>query len=317
MATLRGSRVGPLASIAAALAVAVAGLVASPAPSSTGALFTAVEGATGGFAADTLEPPSGIGVVGGASAILAWTPTVDAYAEGYVIERATAIGGPYSIVGTATPVSALGHVDSPTTDGTYWYRVRTWASSWQSPPAGPLSAAILAGVTGFRPCTAQAPEAGGDDDGYEGSPADGCSIDDAVATDGHSGRGTSTSCTSDVKDKHRFSAFALGVPATASAITGITVRYRAGIDSTAATNRICVQLSWNDGTSWTAAQLAPFATTELATYTLGGPLFLWGRAWTAAELSDATFHVRLIDVSSKPNRDFSLDGVEVQVDYTP
>ena len=69
--------------------------------------------------------------------------------------------------------------------------------------------------------------------------------------------------------------------------------------------------------SWTAAQLAPITATALATYTLGGLLFLWGRTWTAVQLSDPTFRLRLIDVSSDNARDFSLDGVEVQVDYTP
>jgi hypothetical protein len=133
----------------------------------------------------------------------------------------------------------------------------------------------------------------------------------------NSGTGTGTSCTGTGKDKHRFSAFGLAVPPTATSINGITVRYRAGIDAVAGTNRICAQLSWNAGVSWTAAQRAPISATALTTYTLGGPLFLWGRTWTAAQLSDASFRLRLIDVSRNNARDFSLDGVEVQVDYTP
>ena len=44
------------------------------------------------------------------------------------------------------------------------------------------------------------------------------------------------------------------------------------------------------------------------------------RLWisgTIAQLSDANFRVRLINVSNNTARDFRLDGVEVQVNYTP
>lgn len=303
--------------LGATVAAVTIGLAFMPPATGSAAFFNDVQGATVAISADTLQPPTGLGVTGGIGATLVWTPTGDAYAAGYQVERATTSGGTYALVGTATPVSASGLVDVPTTDGTYWYRVRSWVSNWQSGPVGPVSADVLMGVTGFKACTVQTADSGGDANGYQGSPANACAVDGAVATDTNSGTGTSTSCTSTAKDKHRFSAFGLAVPSTATSITGITVRYRAGIDALAGTNRICAQLSWNAGLSWTASQLAPLTATALTTYTLGGPLFLWGRTWTAAQLSDASFRLRLIDVSSKPARDFSLDGVEVQVDYTP
>jgi len=299
------------------VAAVTIGLAFLPPATGSAAFFNDVQGARVAISADTLQPPTGLGVTGGTGATLVWTPTGDAYAAGYQVERATTSGGTYAVVGTATPVTASGLVDVPATDGTYWYRVRSWVSNWQSGPVGPVSADVLMGVTGFKACTAQAADSGGDANGYQGSPANACAIDGAVATDTNSGTGTSTLCTSTAKDKHRFSAFGLAVPSTATSIRGITVRYRAGIDAIAGTNRICAQLSWNAGASWTAAQLAPITATALTTYTLGGPLFLWGRTWTAAQLSDASFQLRLIDVSSNNARDFSLDGVEVQVDYTP
>lgn len=299
------------------VAAVTMGVASMPPANGSAAFFNDVQGATAAITADTLQPPTGLGVAGGIGATLVWTPTGDAYAAGYQVERATTSGGTYAVVGTATPVTASGLVDAPTTDGTYWYRVRSWVSNWQSSPVGPLSADVLMGVSGFKACTAQAADTGGDANGYEGSPANACAIDGAVATDTDSGTGASTSCTSTAKDKHRFSAFGLAVPPTATSINGITVRYRAGIDAIAGVNRICAQLSWNAGVSWTAAQLAPMTATALTTYTLGGPLLLWGRTWTAAQLSDASFQLRLIDVSNNNARDFSLDGVEVQVDYTP
>jgi len=300
-----------------AVALALLVLAAAPAATRTGALFIDVQAATAALAADILQPPTGLGVAGGTTATLTWTPTGDAYAAGYRVERAPASGGSYALVGSATPGSATGYVDGPTTDGTYWYRVTTYAGSWQSTVAGPASAVVKVGVTGYRACTAQAADAGGDANGYEGSPADGCAVDGLAATDVDSGTGTGTGCTGSGKDKHRFSAFGLGVPGTAAAISGITVRLRVGIDATAGTNRVCAALSWNAGTNWTTAQSVALTSTALTTYSLGSSSFLWGRTWTPAQLSDANFRVRVIDVSNSNARDFSIDGVEVQVVYVP
>ena len=308
-----GSRLVVVTTLAA-LAFSLAG---GQAPPLSLAHFNDVQGVTAAMTADVLGPPTSLGATGAASVTLSWTPTADGYAAGYQVDRAPASGGPYTLIASPTPVTATGYVDSPIVDGTYWYRVRSHLANWQSANTGAVSSLVTMGITGFRACAAQASETGGDGQGYEASAANGCAIDGALASDANSGTGTSTSCTSTAKDKHRFSAFGLGVPATATAIRGITVRYRAAIDAITGTNRICVQLSWNAGTSWTAAQLAPMTATGLTTYTLGGPLFLWGRSWTAAQLSDANFRLRVIDVSSNNARDFALDGVEVQVDYTP
>jgi hypothetical protein len=78
-----------------------------------------------------------------------------------------------------------------------------------------------------------------------------------------------------------------------------------------------VQLSWNNGTSWTTAKQTSTLTTSEATYTLGGTADTWGRAWTLSELSNANFRVRVIDVASSTARDFSLDYVAVNITYQP
>ena len=41
----------------------------------------------------------------------------------------------------------------------------------------------------------------------------------------------------------------------------------------------------------------------------------WGRSWSAGDLSDANFRVRVIDVAGSTSRDFFLDYVAVNVTY--
>jgi hypothetical protein len=52
-------------------------------------------------------------------------------------------------------------------------------------------------------------------------------------------------------------------------------------------------------------------------YQFGSTSDTWGHTWTAAELSTTTFRLRIIDASSVPTRDFSLDYVAISVTYTP
>jgi hypothetical protein len=287
------------------------------APSTSTALFTDSQAVLAAYSSDTLNPPTGPGAAGGTSVTLTWTPTVDAYAAGYLVSRSTASGGPFVQVGTQTPRSATSYVDTPPSAGTYWYVLESYLGNWTSPGTAEVSAAFDPGTTGFLRCNAQAADTGGDGNGYQGTPANACQVDNLVATDTNSGSGTSTLCTAPGKDRHRFSVFGFGVPGTASAINGITVQYRLGIDLVSGTNRVCAQLSWDGGTTWTAAQSRVVTATALTTYTLGGPTNTWGRTWTAAQFSDANFRLRLINVSNNTARDFRLDGVEVQVTYTP
>ena len=306
-----------LATCLAALATAVLALAATPSATRTGAYFNDVQAATALLDTDTLQPPTGLAATGGTSATLAWTSSPDAYASGYRVLRAIASGGPYSEIGTATPITATGYVDGPVIDGTYWYQAQTYAPSWESTAAGPVSASVLVGDTGYHACAAQAADTGGDGNGYQGTPANACADDGAVATDTNSGSGTSTSCTSSTKDRHRFSSFGLGVPLTATAVNGILVDYELGIDAISGTNLVCAQLSWDGGTTWTAMKSKPVTATGLTGYTLGGTSDTWGRTWLAAQLTDATFRVRLVNVSNNTARDYSLDVVEVRVTYTP
>lgn len=154
----------------------------------------------------------------------------------------------------------------------------------------------------------------GDNNGFQTTPANAYSNDGLFAVDTNSGTGTGTSCTGSGKDKHRYYNYGFNLPSGAS-IAGIEVRLDARVDATAGTPRMCVQLSWDGGTTWTAAKTTATLTTSEATYILGGTADTWGRAWTATNLSDTNFRTRIINVASNINRDFSLDWAAVQVTY--
>lgn len=299
-------------------AIAVVGLAVGPAVPGTLGLLGDQATPTGVFTTDTLDPPTGLSATGGLNAQLNWTITPDTYASGYEVLRSTVSGSGYALLGTATPRTLATYTDTPAPN-TYYYVLRSYFTNWTSVLTPEVSAVVGSGAanTGFLACTAQAAEAGGDNNGFQTNPANGCVDDGAFAADVNSGTNVNLVCTNAGKDKHRFTTFGLPLPGTVTSIDGISVRIKAGADTVAATTRICVALSWNNGTTYTATQLVDLTATGLTTYTLGGPAFLWGRAWTVGNLSNANFRVRLHMVASAGTRDFSLDSVQVQVDYTP
>lgn len=172
--------------------------------------------------------------------------------------------------------------------------------------------------TGFLAPTAQAAQttSAGDNNGYQTNPGNALTNDSAFAVDTNSGNGTSTSCTSNAKDKHSFSNYNFSIPGTA-VIKGIEVRLDARVDATSGAPHICVQISWNGGATWTTAKQTSTLSTGETTYVLGTPADTWGRTWSTGDFSNANFRIRVIDVSSNTTRDFSLDYVAVNVTYQP
>jgi choice-of-anchor B domain-containing protein len=175
------------------------------------------------------------------------------------------------------------------------------------------------GNTGFlSPLTSAAQtSSAGDNNGYEVTALNAFADGGGVARDVNSGTNNNSSCTANSKDKHRFYDFNISLPGGAT-VKGIEVRLDAFADSTSNSPRICVQLSWNGGSSWTTAKQASTLTTSEATYILGSPTDTWGRTWTLTNLSNANFRVRVIDVASSSgaaSRDFSLDWISVRVSY--
>jgi hypothetical protein len=170
--------------------------------------------------------------------------------------------------------------------------------------------------TGLLAPSANAPvtSGAGDNNGFETTPTNGYITDGAFAVDANSGTGTGTSCTATGKDKHDFFNYNVGLP-TGAAVKGIEVRLDAKADSTTGAPKMCVQLSWNGGTTWTAAQSTATLTTTTGTTILGGATNTWGRTWAVADFSNANFRVRIIDVASSTARTFSLDAVALRVTY--
>lgn len=156
----------------------------------------------------------------------------------------------------------------------------------------------------------------GDNNGFEVSAANAGADDGAVAVDNNSGSGTQTSCSSTRKDRHVYRDYNVSLPAGAT-VQGIQVRLDARADSTSGTPRMCVQLSWNGGASWTATKTTATLTTSEASYTLGAANDTWGRSWSASELGNSNFRVRITNIASNTSRDFSLDWAAVQVTYAP
>jgi hypothetical protein len=178
------------------------------------------------------------------------------------------------------------------------------ANVWPSSNSGYLSCTANAAVT----------SSAGDNNGFETTPANACADGGGNAVDTNSGTGTSTTCSNTSKDKHNF--YDYNIPGIgASPVFGIQVRLDARVDAASGTRRMCVQLSWDGGANWTATQQTGNLTTAEQTYTLGGSTNTWGRTWSAADLTNANFRVRVIDVSDSTSRDFTLDWVAVSV-YT-
>ena len=188
----------------------------------------------------------------------------------------------------------------------------TWTIAAPPPPPPPPPPVL---DTGFLGPLAGAAESGGDGNGFQTSPSAAHADDAAFAVDTDSGSTDSTSCTSSGKDRHRFRDYGLTLPAAAS-IKGIQVRLDARADSSSGSPRMCVQLSWNGGSSWTSAKTTSTLSSSEATYVLGSTTDRWGRTWSASNLTNTNLRVRVITISSSRSRDFSLDWIAIKVHYT-
>lgn len=169
--------------------------------------------------------------------------------------------------------------------------------------------------TGFQNPSSQDNDSGGDGDGFGSNPSRAYTNNSSFAVDTNSGSGTSTNCLGSDKDKHRYYNYDFSVPSGAT-FTGIEVRLDARVDSTSGSPHMCVQLSWDGGSTWTTPQTTSTLTTSESTYILGGSNDTWGRTWGSDDFSNSNFRVRVINVASSTSRDFSLDWVAVNVSYS-
>jgi signal peptidase len=267
---------------------------------------------------DTLAEPTGVTIsVTGNVATLNWTRSDATYASGYSIFRATSPEGPYAQIGSTTGANNTTYADS-TFSGVVYYVVRTTAFNWVSTDSNVATTSTLVYTdTGYTYCTANAADTGGDNNGYETSPANACGAPNStVAVDANSGNGNQNSCTSNKKDRHRFYNYGITLPA-GSTIGGVTVQTVGRHTRAATTANLCVQLSKDGGTTWTAAKALAYPATNanLTTLTFGSATDLWGTSWTANSFTNTNFRVRVINVGTNNADTFHLDSVAVRVTY--
>lgn len=211
-------------------------------------------------------------------------------------------------------------VISGTPNATGTFSFTTQVSDSASPVVGTatktLSITVAANTdTGFLSSTANAAvTTNGDGNGFQTNPVNAYANDGLFAVDTNSGTSTSTSCTDSGKDSHIYYTYGFSLPGAAS-VKGIEVRLDAKANRTTGAPKMCVQLSWDGGTTWTAAKSTATLTQSEATYVLGGAADTWGRAWTVSNFSNANFRVRITDVASSTARTFSLDWVAVRATY--
>jgi hypothetical protein len=161
------------------------------------------------------------------------------------------------------------------------------------------------GNTGFRNATAQVADTGGDGNGFEATPTN------AFADDGNPARNANGA-----GDRHRFYNYGITVPAGCP-VMGIEVLLDWRLGNAQGTSSMSVELSSDGGATWTAAKTDPIETGTFHQATLGGTADLWGRSWTAADLGNGSFRVRVRCDSTATGKDFFLDWVPVRVTYGP
>ena len=149
----------------------------------------------------------------------------------------------------------------------------TWQGSGEAVTPTPT---CTAGDTGFLNATAEAADTGGDGDGFELNP-----------TNAFADNGTDPNYKAEningPDDRHRYYNYGISIPGSCS-VRGIEVRLDWWLDSTSGTNSMDVELSWDGGTTWTAAKNDDVETTTEHSSTLGGSVDRWGRTWSLAVL---------------------------------
>ena len=180
---------------------------------------------------------------------------------------------------------------------------------------GTISTPPASQNTGWVAPTMALAATGGDNNGYESGIANAFVDGGTEAADMNSGTNKSTSCTDAGKDKHIFHTY--NFTFSASQVQGIEVRLDARADANAGAPKLCVEISWNNGASWTPVKNTSNLSTSQVTYILGGAADTWGRTWSTGDFSNSNFRIRVTDVSNNANRDFFLDYIAVRVTYLP
>ena len=150
---------------------------------------------------------------------------------------------------------------------------------------------------------------GGDNNGFQDNPTYAYANDSNYASN-PDGAG----------DRHGYFNYNISLPPGA-VVTGIEVRLDGWRDNTSGQSAglYLVELSDNGGDSWPSDDrwTGALGTSDPeGTLWVGGPTDMWGlNDWTASELSNGNFRVRITSSSYWGNRDFFLDWVAVRITY--
>lgn len=202
----------------------------------------------------------------------------------------------YTHTPTSTPTRTYTPTPTPTRTPT-----RT-PTNTNTPTRTPTPAGCSGSSTGLLNPTVNIEETG---DGFESNPTHAYANGSGFATnDGGNG------------DQHRYDHYSISIPAGCT-IKGIEVRADYWLKNSGGTNRFRVQLSWNGGSSWTGSKSDSSEPQSETTVLFGGATDTWSRTWTASELSNANFRVRVTTVLGNGGQEAYLDWIPVNVYYGP
>jgi hypothetical protein len=269
------------------------------------------------FATATLAPPTATSVTyAGANGLtINWTASTTSFTSGYNVLRATASGGPYTLIGTTS--GAVTYSD-PVLAGTYYYVVQATGRGWTSVNSAQASGTSTLANTGFLACGANAPVTlfAGNNNGFETNPGAACTNTATLATDANTGLNLfpPDSCTGILKDRHQFYDFGASIPA-GKTIDGIEVQAALSENNTSGTTRVCAELSWNAGSSYATAKSVLLTQTAENTFILGATNDKWGRTWATTDFTDANFRLRITDSATVGGKNIMLRNLGLRVTY--
>ena len=167
-----------------------------------------------------------------------------------------------------------------------------------------FSCICVTGNTGYLSPTTHAADRGGDGDGFELNPTYAFD-DDSVPASNVGGDG----------DRHRFSTYGMSLKSSCS-VSGIEVKLDWWLSALGGGNSMDVELSWDNGASWTAAKTDAVESTSERSVVLGSSSDAWGRTWASSEFADDLFLVG-VTTNGLGSPTCFLDWAPVKVYYTP
>ena len=195
---------------------------------------------------------------------------------------------------TATPTRTPTRTSTPVPTSTSTNTPTATAVPTNTPPACGTP------DSGYLSPSADSADSGGSGDGFEVSPAL------AYADGGGNASNKNGS------DRHRFYNYGISFP-SGCAFAGIVVRADYWLKNSGGTTTLSIDLSWDGGTSWVPVKSDSSEPQAEATKLLGSAVDTWGRAWSASDLTNGNFRVRVTMTLGNGGQEVYLDWLAVRV----